>query len=132
MPDISNDVGSGTASKAISATPSTNVIACTAPVISPFAKLSWANFIAVSAWDIDASNAFPISDFASPKASVAPAIFSATFPASEDNWFAAACAAPPAASDIPPIVATSFAFTNMLENKIKINIILIIILLIIN
>ena len=40
MPDISNDVGSGTASKAISATPSTNVIACTAPVISPFAKLS--------------------------------------------------------------------------------------------
>ena len=49
IPDISKDVGSGTALKAISATPSTNVIACTAPVISPLAKLSCANFIAVSA-----------------------------------------------------------------------------------
>ena len=49
IPDISNAVGSGIAPNAISVTPSTKDMACTADVISPFAKLSVANFIAFSA-----------------------------------------------------------------------------------
>ena len=124
IPPISRAFGSGIAPNAISVTPSTIDIAWTAEVMSPLAKLSCAKAIAVSAWAIDVSNAFPISDFASPRAPAAPAIFAATFPASLANWSAAACAELPAASEISDIAPISFALTNWWENNINKNIIL--------